>query len=216
MSGSHTSNPIDVVAMVRNTPGCPKATTSRLLLDCLDRLIGVDEHELIIRRPRGRRPTARLNTRIIYLSVSHTSGMAAVAVSLRPVGIDIEHIRTVRSVDRVGTHIAGFMQHNDGTEQPDSHTRVLAAWTRYEATVKALGVGRALSPSEFSTSRSSELTFRSLSLPLHLTTGKLHKSSKLDHAGYLMTIAARPTSNVAINYGWNLDYTPVNYERQES
>lgn len=217
MASSTVTDSTVVVAMVRDAQAHPGDATSRLLLNCLDRLTGAGEDDVVIRRPRGRRPTARLDGRTIYLSVSHSADMAAAAASLHPLGIDIEHIRMVHNVDGVGAHIAGFMpQHDIGGPQVDSHAEVLGAWTRYEATVKALGVGRALVPSEFDCNPAPKITFRGLDLPLKLTTAKLHKSGRNDHAGYLVSVAARPTSNVVINHGSDLGYTPINYERQES
>lgn len=217
MASGTVADSLAVVAMVRDAQEQPEAATSQLLLDCLDRLAGADVGNVIVRRPRGRRPTARLDGQTIYLSVSHSADMAAAAASLHPVGIDVERIRTVRNVDDVGAHIAGFMpQHYAGGPLPDSHAEVLGAWTRYEAAVKALGVGRAFVPSEFNCNPVQKITFRGLDLPLNLATAKLHKTGRNDHAGYLLSIAARTISHVVINHGSNLGYTPVNHERQES
>lgn len=206
-----------VVAMVRETQDHPAAETPRLLLDCLERLTGAGEGDVVIRRPRGRRPTARFDSRTIYLSVSHSADMAAASASFHPVGIDIERVREVRNVDGVGVHISGFMpQHNTGSLRTDPHIEVLGAWTRYEAIVKALGVGRALVPSEFSGNAAPKISFRGFDLPLNLNTGTLHSTRGNQHHRYLLSVAARPTSNVVINHDSDLGYTPVHYERQKS
>ncbi len=217
MASGASAEALAVVAMVREVQDHRGPEIPLLLLNCLERLTGAGEADVVIRRPRGRRPTAQLDGRTIYLSVSHSAQMAAATASYRPAGIDIERVREVRNVDGVRAHITGFLpRHADATREPDAHAEVLRAWTRYEATVKALGVGRALVPSEFAGNAEPDITFRGLNLPLNLNTATLHTHRRNQHDSYLLSVAARPTSNVVIHHDSDLGYTPANHERHTS
>lgn len=214
MADSHVPHSAAVVAMVRDAQVDPRASASRLLQDCLGRLTEGREAEILIKRPPGRRPRARVDDRIVYLSVSHSADLAAVAVGPGPVGIDVERIREVREVNAVGAHIGPFMSWRDTAAwQSYLHHDALCAWTRYEAIVKALGVGRVFCPSEFACPSARKITFRGMDLPLTVTTGRFRKSGEENHAGYVVSVAARPGSHVLIDHCPELAYTAVSYER---
>jgi phosphopantetheinyl transferase len=85
----------------------------------------------------------------ICVSTSHSSGWCAVAVSDRPVGIDIERSRAVAEAPNIATTMLGVaslarLQAAAGEER--SH-RFLVMWTRLEALGKLTGAGIAQRPS---------------------------------------------------------------------
>ncbi|MEU9373889.1 phosphopantetheine-binding protein [Streptomyces sp. NPDC048255] len=79
----------------------------------------------------------------LWISVSHTVGRGALALSDRPVGVDVEERRTVEIPQLARTVLStGERQWLDGL--PDDRARLLGffkCWTRKEAALKAIGIG---------------------------------------------------------------------------
>ncbi|WP_299056339.1 4'-phosphopantetheinyl transferase superfamily protein [uncultured Nocardioides sp.] len=97
-------------------------------------------HELgagrVARRP-GRAPVAEHG----HVSVSRTDGLVAVALSDRPVGVDVERVRPLPDLpqlvaDHLGPADAAAVRGSD-----DPTYAFHAVWTRLEAILKAEGIG---------------------------------------------------------------------------
>jgi 4'-phosphopantetheinyl transferase len=79
----------------------------------------------------------------LHFSVSHSMDVALVAVAQRPVGVDIEHYRRPRDLERVARRlfhertVAALL----ATPEEARLMAFLDAWTQREAHVKALGGG---------------------------------------------------------------------------
>jgi 4'-phosphopantetheinyl transferase len=87
----------------------------------------------------------------LWLSVSHTAGQGALAVALRPVGIDIEHVEDV-AVDRLAPSVLTLNEKVFVGAPATAHARARAfhrCWTRKEAVLKASGVGLAADLTSF-------------------------------------------------------------------
>jgi len=83
----------------------------------------------------------------LQFNFSNSGGMALLAVSSnREVGIDIEYRDRKISVDSLATHIftAGELTIFRRLPESERHAALLAAWTRKEAYIKALGRGFSL------------------------------------------------------------------------
>lgn len=97
-------------------------------------------HELgagrVARRP-GRAPVAEHG----HVSVSRTDGLVAVALSDRPVGVDVERVRPLPDLDQL---VRDHLGAEDAALVRDADDPVIAfhaVWTRLEALLKAEGVG---------------------------------------------------------------------------
>lgn len=79
----------------------------------------------------------------LHFSLSHARNVAVIAVAPLPVGVDIEHARQLRNVDRLARRL--LHEHTVATLLDLPFERRLAAfldaWTQREAHVKAVGGG---------------------------------------------------------------------------
>ena len=84
-------------------------------------------------------------------NISHTSGMIAIAVSDKPVGIDIEKIQKqdLRIAERYFTD-AECNYINEADSDDDKNKRLLEVWTKKEAYLKFTGEGMSRPISSFS------------------------------------------------------------------
>lgn len=71
-------------------------------------------------------------------SLTHSGELVGVALGPGPVGIDVEHRRTLTSLDRLAGHVLSPAERGRG--DLDTHT-FLVTWTRKEALLKATGDG---------------------------------------------------------------------------
>lgn len=87
-----------------------------------------------------------------HWSISHTSGLVAVAVGPVPLGIDVESVDAAGDtgfLDEVGTHPddAASIGSSSASLDPTTIARVrLARWTRLEAVLKSTGAGLGIDP----------------------------------------------------------------------
>ena len=74
----------------------------------------------------------------IYVSLSHSNGALAVAVSRAPVGVDIEHVHSPRS-ERIAEHImsAAELAEYERTPAEEKEERLVEIWTAKEAIFKS-------------------------------------------------------------------------------
>jgi 4'-phosphopantetheinyl transferase len=79
----------------------------------------------------------------LEFSVSHSRDIAVVAIAALPLGVDVEHLREVRHLDRTASRVL----HHDTTKlltalpEPQRTDAFIAAWTLREAHIKAVGGG---------------------------------------------------------------------------
>lgn len=81
----------------------------------------------------------------VEFSLSHTAGLALVAVAQRPVGVDVERVGPLLDdvVEALHPREVAEIRAAPGSEQAVWFTR---AWTRSEAYLKGLGIGLGRSP----------------------------------------------------------------------
>lgn len=91
----------------------------------------------------------------VYLSLSHSKGAVAVAVSRAPIGIDIEHLHAHRT-DRVADYVMNTTELAAFAALPaeQQEQRLLEVWTAKEALFKSQGLERFL-PKEMDTTAAS-------------------------------------------------------------
>jgi Phosphopantetheinyl transferase len=92
---------------------------------------------------RGPHGKPYLNGSPLQFNLSHSGGLALVAVSLTEVGIDVEAARS--TFDPVSL-AARFLSAADAASlqalpEPERHDEFLRLWTRKEAALKAIGFG---------------------------------------------------------------------------
>lgn len=115
-------------------------------------VLGVSPQHVVIDRDRCPRCGKRHGRPIVsgssvHVSLSHTSGLAAVAIASTPVGVDVEWIPA--SVDDAPLMALHPRERSEIAAMPrDARPAAFArAWTRSEAYLKGLGVGLAREPS---------------------------------------------------------------------
>ncbi|MBI3278775.1 MAG: 4'-phosphopantetheinyl transferase superfamily protein [Acidobacteria bacterium] len=108
----------------------------------LARYTGSDPRALRFRREARGKPV--LEDRELHFSLSHSLGVALIAVSrLHEVGVDVERIREPALLDRLGARCLAPSELSDWRALP-RHARAesfLRVWTRKEALLKGLGRG---------------------------------------------------------------------------
>ena len=85
--------------------------------------------------------------RTLWVSISHSGDFAAVAISDRKVGLDLQQDRTMRSEDRMRELC--FTEEEKKREEPFIYT-----WTRKESYAKMLGLGLQIDLRELDTTKS--------------------------------------------------------------
>lgn len=76
-----------------------------------------------------------------HRSVSHTSGLSAIAWSDARVGVDVEVVRARVKLDRLAVRTMTPSEYAAWSETPDRDRGFAQHWTRVEAYLKAIGVG---------------------------------------------------------------------------
>jgi 4'-phosphopantetheinyl transferase len=79
----------------------------------------------------------------LEFNLSHSAGLALVAVAGRPIGIDVELLRPRRDMGRVAERVLSTSDVDAIKAAPASEQPAIfyAAWTQHEARLKCLGVG---------------------------------------------------------------------------
>jgi acyl carrier protein len=146
----------------------------------------------LVREP-GRRPRARAGPHAVYVSLSHTAGLAVAAAARSPVGIDVERVRVVHEPTRLAGMLATMGAPPPGYA-PTADLAVLSAWTRYEAVVKALGVGCIFPPRRFRVGTGGDVSLDGASVPLRV----LNLPLPLPSVGHIGAVAGRLTGDLLV------------------
>ena len=116
---------------------------SRIVLrDVLARYHGAPAADIPLAREAGGRPFVQGAERLFF-SLSHTAGVALIAVADRAVGVDVERVRRVPRAAAIARRVlhpdtVALLETLPG---PDFASAFLDAWTLREAHVKAVGGG---------------------------------------------------------------------------
>ncbi|MEU8622536.1 4'-phosphopantetheinyl transferase superfamily protein [Streptomyces sp. NPDC048623] len=136
----------DERARAGRMPPAEQAVWSRsrvLLRTVVARQLGCAAREVRLGRDPYGRPVLP-DAPTLHISLSHTTGCCAVAVSTQgPVGVDVEWVRPVSVPDGLARRILGSAELRDWERVPGPHrTRwLLRRWTWKEALLKAEGLG---------------------------------------------------------------------------
>lgn len=116
---------------------------SRIVLrDVLARYHGAPAADIPLAREAGGRPFVQGAERLFF-SLSHTGGVALIAVAGGAIGVDVERVRRVPRASAIARRVL----HPDTVAlletmpRPDFAAAFLDAWTQREAHVKAVGGG---------------------------------------------------------------------------
>lgn len=78
----------------------------------------------------------------LHFSLSHSHGLALIAVSVNPVGVDVEQLPSAASVDLCTPALHPAEQEEIASQPTEARRRAFARlWTRKEAYLKAIGTG---------------------------------------------------------------------------
>lgn len=137
----------------------------------------------IVRDASGKPSLGNIDTNL-HFSCSHTYGTSVVAVSNRPIGIDIESANLAADEAFQAEYFSAFERAAIAAKSPEARPQACARlWTLKEAVAKLLGTGLALSFSELefkseeehvSISNSSEITNSELQLATWSLPSKAH------------------------------------------
>lgn len=137
-------------ALIGTTAERRRYTLSRIALrHVLAGCHGVAPPDLPLRRERSGRPFVEGDHGLSF-SLTHSHGLALIAVAAQPVGVDVERVRTLEWRDRIAQRV---MHHDTvvalGTLPDDERTLAfIDAWTQREAHVKTLGGGVLRTPDD--------------------------------------------------------------------
>jgi len=102
----------------------------------------------------GKNGKPRLADERLRFSVSHCGDVALFAFSRKgDVGVDIEAMRPIRSVDSIAAHILSRRELRAYAAARDKVLAFLRFWTRKEALAKGLGDGLSVAPEKLEPSR---------------------------------------------------------------
>ncbi len=138
----------------------------RALRELLASTTGVKQGDLRIGETPDGKPVLSNCEGTWHFNVSHSGELALIAISAAlPVGIDIEYMRGSSDYEQLAAQCLTPAEAGEWAlfgDRSDRQDRFLGLWTRKEAVLKALGVGLALSPAEFTTGFGPEPTSVSL------------------------------------------------------
>ncbi|MFF1354851.1 4'-phosphopantetheinyl transferase family protein [Streptomyces sp. NPDC058297] len=99
--------------------------------------------------PHGR-PTVA-SSPSVHFSLSHAEEMAAVAVALQPVGVDVEAARNIHCAELISLLHPAEQSALQTLAREEQEEAVLNCWVRKESYLKGLGVGLAVEPNGVNT-----------------------------------------------------------------
>lgn len=103
----------------------------------------------------GKPELSELRDQELHFNLSHSGRWGLVGVSRLPIGVDVEHIRPIESLDLAQRFFAQReaedleAKHLAGVPQRECRDAFYACWTRKEAVVKAIGLGLAFPLDKF-------------------------------------------------------------------
>jgi 4'-phosphopantetheinyl transferase len=134
---------VGVTVWLCETVGEDRAAARALLLAAASEMLGVAPLDIQVAHEVSGRPRLAGAGSDLYVSVSHTRGIAAVALSaLDTVGVDVEALRPLPAVELAERWLAPAEAAWVRSREPDGQVGgFLRLWTAKEAIGKALGVG---------------------------------------------------------------------------
>ncbi|MDO9712582.1 4'-phosphopantetheinyl transferase family protein [Paracraurococcus lichenis] len=159
----------------------------------LGRLLGTSPRDIaFVTGPHGKPSLAVAGAP--HFSLSHSGGLAAVAVATRfDLGLDIEHLRSV-AVAELAAQVCSAEEARALAAVAPTHRReaFFNAWTRKEAFLKAIGAGFSLPPASFTVSLAPGEPARLLSVAGQAAEAACWQlRSFVPAVGYVGAIAAR-------------------------
>ncbi|MFH9656864.1 4'-phosphopantetheinyl transferase family protein [Streptomyces sp. NPDC017248] len=143
MDGHPGWNPDTVTVLWCTTDGDERRTARTLLLRNAARMLGVPESEVWVEHEPGGRPFLGGAGAGVRVSVAHTRGAVAIALTGRAfVGVDVERVRRLRA----GPMARAWLHPDEaawigGLPERERSVAFLWLWTQKEAVGKALGRG---------------------------------------------------------------------------
>lgn len=158
-----------------------RAAARKLLSRCLQ--LPANEVPLSVAEDGG----LVVDTGDYHVSISHTARQAVAAVGRRPVGVDLEAIKSLRAeISRFVYHEADYALF-DALPLDDARSQILA-WALKEAALKARRTGLRFSPRRMRI----ELSLPERTAVLHEDTGAAWRASFREQDGLYLAIAYRP------------------------
>lgn len=134
---------VELVASGPSSPGALTATARRALRVILSRYLGEDPETIELALGEHGKPELAGSEPRIEFNLSHSGGLALIAVASHPVGIDVEWVGRERNFLALAEReldpdvVAAL-----SAASPDERAAIFyAAWTRHEARLKCHGGG---------------------------------------------------------------------------
>ena len=142
----------------------------------------------------------------LQFNLSHSAGIALIAVSRHRLGVDIERIRNDVDTNSLSERFFSVRE-RIGLQSLPVHLRVpglYACWTRKEAFLKATGDGLSFPLTDFSVTTHPDLDPELEEIRGNTEVGKQWLMSDLNVVdGYRATVAVEGTSHRIEVYSWN-------------
>lgn len=130
----------------------------RALLFLLEKR-GTDSTALILEKDESGKPYFKNGD--LQFSISHSGETAVCALSVEPVGIDIEELREIRNAEELASRFLSKSEKYFVTQSADKAEAFLEVWTKKEAYLKRQGTGMTgINLAEIDTSQLPCHTFR--------------------------------------------------------
>jgi 4'-phosphopantetheinyl transferase len=171
--------------------------------------LSIPAAEILFEYLPGGKPqlAAKQNPRVLQFNVSHSSGMALIAIgSQHAVGVDIEEIRNDVDTRALSERLFSVRERAALRELPD-RLRIaafFACWTRKEAFLKATGDGLAFPLADFSVTAHPDLHPEIEEIKGDTQAGKQWRLEDLAGIDGFRAALATGRSNLRVaTYGWN-------------
>lgn len=165
--------------------------------------------ELRLRREEGGRPFVEGDHGLSF-SLTHSHGLAVIAVAAQPVGVDVERVRELEWRDRIARRVmhADTVRLLEAVPERERTLAFIDAWTQREAHVKAIGGGVLRTPDDlpFSPSQADDGSVHPAALR---STGERWSIARfVPAAGWRATIAAPGTVHILRLRRWSVCDAP--------
>lgn len=126
---------------IKNRDALRSSLSALLCLKALLTSAGVNTESTdltLIREPNGK---PRFNSLPLHFSISHSGGLAAVALSGRNIGIDVEYVDAHRNISAISKRFFSAEEHLWLSESNSPTEDFFSLWTKKEALAKLTGEG---------------------------------------------------------------------------